>query len=184
MNGIQLYSGRIFDPLWPTPDTFTLEDVIQGMGEAPRFGGHYKIPYKVLQHCLIGARWLRKRGKIKEARYFLWHEGAEGLGFCDLPTPIKYLPEMEPYRILSKAVDFAVFKKVGLLGKPPALVKELDSRMACAEAKVIMNPIPEWANEMDTSDIIIKPSKNPLYVKKEFLKEYSLLFPKGLDITI
>jgi hypothetical protein len=183
MGCIQLYSGRKFDPIWPTPSSFTLEDVLQGMLEAPRFAGQYHIPYKVAQHCLTGARWFRKRNMLREAKFFLWHEGAEGLGFCDLPTPIKYLPEMEPYRILSNTVDLAVFKKAGLLGEKPKDVKDLDTRMAAAEAKVIMNPIPMWSLDFDTTDIIIRPSKNSSYIKQQFIKEYNLLFPEGISLT-
>lgn len=184
MATIQLHSGKHFDPLWPTANSFTLQDVIQGLLQVPRFGGQGHKDYVVLQHCLIGARWFRKRGKLKEARYFLWHEGEEGLGLGDMPTPIKYLEEMSAYRAIGKNVQFAVFKKAGLLGSPPPAVKELDTRMACAEAKVLLNPVPEWALDVDTSDIVIKPYKRRSDLKKNFLKEYSILFPKGIDINV
>lgn len=180
--GIQLYSGRIFRPLWPTPESFTIMDVIQGLVGQPRFANHTKVPYQVAQHCIIGARWFRKRGFINEAKWFLMHEGEEGLGLGDMPSPIKYLPEMEPYRIIGKNVQFAVFRKVGLLGKPPKAVKELDTRMGAAEAKILCKIIPKWATDIDTEDLIIKPYKNPQYGKKAFIKEFNTLFP-DLDLN-
>lgn len=183
MSGIQLFSGRIFDPMWPQPKSFTIEDVAHGLMNISRFAGHLKTPYSVAQHCITGARWFRKRNMITEAKWFLFHEGEEGLGFGDMPTPIKYLDEMEAYRTLGKNVQYAVFRKVGLLGEPPKAVKELDTRMACAEAKILCRNIPSWASAVDTKDIEIKPYKNYWDGKKYFIKEYHKLFPNGIDIT-
>jgi len=183
MSGIQLYSGRIFDPMWPVPESFTIEDVAHGLSGIPRFAGHTKVDYVVAQHCIIGARLLRKKGLLLEAQHFLMHEGEEGLGLGDMPTPIKYLDDMSAYREIGKNVQYAVRKKVGLLGEVPIAVKELDTRMACAEAKVLCRITPDWALAVDTSDIIIKPYKNRKDAKKYFLQEYKILFPNGIDIS-
>jgi hypothetical protein len=176
--GIQLHSGRIFSPLWPTPESFTLYDVIHGISGQPRFAFHTKVPYFVAQHCIIGTRWFLKRGMLNEARWFYFHEGEEGLGLGDMPTPIKYLPEMDAYRSIGKGVQVAVFKKAGLLGTPPPIVKELDRRLGAAEAKILCKVVPQWALEFDTSDIIVKPYKNPFYGKRAMLELFPKLFPK------
>lgn len=179
--GIQLYSGKIFKPLWPDLDSFTMADVAQGLVEAPRFAGHTKYPYKVTQHCVIMARWFINKGMLNEARWALVHENEEGLGFGDLPSPIKYLPEMAGYRALAKVVQEASFRKVGLIGEIPLAVKELDDRMKAAEAKVLQKNVHEWALNIDTSDIVIKPYKNPYYGKKVWLNLFKQLFP-NVDI--
>ncbi len=184
MGNIQLYSGRFFDPMWPTPESFTVEDIAHGLSGIERFAGHTLTDYKVAQHCVVGARWFRKRGMLLEAQFYLFHESEEGLGLGDMPTPIKYLDEMSAYRVMGLNVQLAAFRKVGLLQEPPKAVKELDKRMACAEAKILLNPVPEWAHTVDTSDIIIKPYKNRSQAKKYFLKEYKILFPKGIDIFV
>jgi hypothetical protein len=183
MGSIQLYSGRLFDPLWPTPDSFTIEDIAHGLSEIPRFAGHTKKDYVVAQHCIIGASWFRQRGLLLEARHYLFHESEEGLGLGDMPTPIKYLPEMSAYRAIGENVRYAACRKVGLLEQAPPIVKELDTRMACAEAKVLCHTIPAWAKDVDTSDLIIKPYKKRSDAKKYFIKEYQILFPNGINIT-
>lgn len=175
---IRTYTGKLFSPLWPTPDTIHILDIVKGLMVESRFSGQTLEPYFVLQHCIIGTRWFRKRGMIEEARWFLLHESSEGLGLKDLPTPIKYLPEMSAYRNLCKNVDYAVYRKFGLLGERPAIVKELDTRMRIAEAKVLFDPIPEDCIDVDTSDLVIKPYKRLKDAEKYFLKEFKILFPE------
>ncbi len=180
---ILLYSGRSFRPAWPTPESFTIEDLAYGLDGLNRFAGHAIVRYKVSQHCIIMARWFMQRGMFNEARWALVHEGSEGLGLGDMPTPIKYLEVMEPYRVLCKNVDYAVFRKVGLLGKPPKAVKELDTRMYLAEAKICYKNPPQYILDTDTSDIKIKPYKREGEGKKQFLKLFYQLFPDYEEIA-
>ncbi len=175
--GILLSSGRLFKPLWPTPDTFTIEDIAYGLDGLNRFAGHSVVRYKVSQHCVIMAKWFMKLGMYNEARWALMHEGSEGLGLGDMPTPVKYLPEMEPYRVLCKNVDFAVYRKVGLLGNPSPIVKLLDNRMYLAEAKICYKNVPQYIKDSDTSDLIIKPYKKEGEGMKQFMKLFRILFP-------
>jgi hypothetical protein len=179
--GIQLYSGNIFKPLNPDVNTFTIEDIAQGLVETSRFGGHMQRPYKVCQHTIIMCRWFLKQGMTFEAQCALMHESDEGLGLCDMPSPIKYLPEMLGYRNLCKTVVNAALLKVGIIIPIPPIVKELDDRMKAAEAKVLMRIVPEWARNVDTSDIIIKPYRNPYYGKKVWLKLFKQLFPNYVE---
>jgi len=181
---ILLHSGLEFNPLWPTPDSFTIEDFAHGIHNQHRFGGHTIVDYYVAQHSIIMARWFLKRNMIREAKEALVHEGSEGLGLGDMPTPIKYLPEMEAYRVLCKNVDYAVRRKVGLLGQPPKAVKELDTRMYVAEAKLVYRNVPQWILDTDTSDIIVKPYKNKSEGKKAFMRLFKQLFPDYKEIAI
>jgi hypothetical protein len=174
--GIQTFSGNIISPLWPNKDTIDIIDISHGLGFMCRFAGQCKVFYSVSQHCVIMSRWFRERGMIKEAKYALIHEAAEGLGMMDMPHPIKYLKEMRPYKVLESTYQTAIYRRFGLMDEPPKAVKELDIRICAAEAKVLMNPIPKYALEMDTSDLIIKPYKDIMLGKKNFLKEYEILF--------
>lgn len=176
MSGIQLFSGRIFNPCEITKNSYTLEDIAHGLMNQPRFSGHTLLEYNVAQHCIIMSRWFRKRNKNEEAKWALLHEVSEGLGFCDVPTPIKYLPELQGYRKLSKSVDAQILEHFGLIGKMPKEVKDLDTRMFFAEAKVLLRNVPDSFFEVDTSDLIVKPYRNKYDSKKYFLQEYKILF--------
>lgn len=176
--GIQTFSGHIVSPLWPNEDTIVIEDVAHGLGFMCRFAGQCKVFYSVAQHCVIMARWFRRRGLYKEARYALMHEAAEGMGMMDMPHPIKYLKVMRPYKLLESTYQASLYRKFGLFDEPPPVVKELDVRICAAEAKVLMNPVPSYALAVDTSDLVIKPYSNISDSKKYFLKEYKLLFDK------
>ena len=178
--GIQTFSGHIVSPMWPNKDTIEIVDIAHGLGFMCRFGGQCKIFYSVAQHCVIMARWFRKRGLLIEARYALIHEAAEGMGMMDMPHPIKYLPEMRPYKLLESTYQTALYRRFGLFDEPPAAVKQLDNRICAAEAKVLMSPIPSYALEVDTSDLIIKPYRNIMDGKKYFLREYEILFGGGV----
>lgn len=174
--GIQTFSGHIVSPLWPNKDTIDIVDIAHGLGFMPRFAGQCRVFYSVAQHSIIMARWFRKKGMLKEAKYALMHEAAEGLGMMDMPHPIKYLPQMKPYKLIESTYQTALYRRFGLMEEPPTSVKELDNRICAAEAKVLMNPIPRYAQEVDTSDLIVKPYKNIMDGKKYFLKEYDILF--------
>ncbi len=174
--GIQTYSGNIISPLWPNKDTINIVDIAHGLGFMCRFAGQCKTFYSVAQHCVIMSRYFRKRGMIKEAKYALMHESAEGLGMMDMPHPIKYLAEMRPYKVLESSYQTAIYRRFGLMDEPPPAVKELDIRICAAEAKVLMTPIPQYALDIDTTDLVIRPYKKILDGKKYFLKEYDILF--------
>ena len=97
----------------------------------------------------------------------------------DMPHPIKYLKEMRPYKVLESTYQTALYRKFGLMDEPPKAVKDLDIRICAAEAKVLMNPIPQYALDVDTSDLVIKPYRNISDGKKYFLREYNILFGEG-----
>lgn len=174
--GIQTFSGNIVSPLWPNKDTIDIVDIAHGLGFMCRFAGQCKTFYSVAQHCVIMARWFRKRGMLKEAKYALMHEAAEGLGMMDMPHPIKYLPQMAPYKLIESTYQTALYRRFGLMDEPPPAVKELDNRMCAAEALVLMNPTPKYATAVDTSDLVIRPYKKIGDGKKYFLMEYDILF--------
>ena len=175
--GIQTYSGHVISPLWPNKDTIKVVDIAHGLGFMCRFAGQSSEFYSVAQHCVIMARWFRKRNKLVSARYALVHEAAEGLGMMDMPHPIKYLKEMRPYKVLESSYQTSLYRRFGLMDEPPKEVKELDTRICAAEAKVLMNPIPSYATDVETGDLVIKPYKDIMRAKREFLKEFAILFP-------
>lgn len=176
---IQTYTGKIFYPSWPTPDSICIEDIAHSLGFICRFGGHCRVFYSVGQHCVIMSRWFRKRGRNDLAKWALLHELGEGLGMVDLPRPVKYLDVMKPYRTLEKSVQYAGFRAFGLYGEAPKEVKELDTRICVAEAKVLLpNLHPEnieYINSLDTKDLVIRPYKNIMLSEENFLKEYKIL---------
>lgn len=178
--GIQLYSGRVFYPLTPRVEDFTIMDVAHGLSGQGRWANHTKVPFYVTQHSVIMARIFIKLGMVQEAKEALMHEVEEALGFGDMPSPIKYLPDMAGYRKLAKRTQAIGLSKVGLT-EISKIVKELDDRMKAAEAKVLCHTVPDWATATYTSDIIIKPYKTRERGKKEWLKTFKELFP-NIDV--
>lgn len=174
--GIQTYSGHIISPVFPNRD-ISIVDAAHGLGFECRFSGQCDPFYSVAQHSVIMARWFRKRKRFVEAQYALIHELAEGLGMRDMAHPIKYLPQMKPYKFLESNYQYNLYKTFGLMEEPPKSVKELDQRICAAEAKVVMYPIPDYALNIDTSDLVIKPYKGMYRAREEFLKEFAILFP-------
>lgn len=177
---IQTFTGKKFNPLDPHFNSLCIEDMAHCLSVIPRFMGHTRVPYWVANHCLIGSIWFYKQKRFYESKCFLVHEPEEPyLG--DMPTPIKYLPQMLPYRVLGKGVKEAWFRKLGIFDVPPT-IKELDTRLLVAEYKALFDKQDKkWLKgfgKMDTSDLIIKPYTSWRKLERDFLKQYDRLFDK------
>lgn len=80
----ELYSGKLFDIVKPTPDQIELKDIAHSLSNICRFNGHCKEFYSVAQHSVVVASISPYEHKLAA----LMHDASEAY-LCDLPTPIK-----------------------------------------------------------------------------------------------
>jgi len=141
-------TGARIWPLEPECSEIDWLAVAVGAANTCRFAGQLWQFYSVAQHeILVSERveWLaRQRGHTKDVvRYLaiqaLVHDAAEGLGFGDLPSPIKRHPSQSGYRAAEKAMQTRIAFS---FGHPPprwqpawnALIKHADLELLLTES--------------------------------------------------
>lgn len=113
-------------------DRVTIGDVARGLARRSRFAGHTlgDWPYSVAQHsvlCASLARQLCLSPTLESA--CLMHDAAEALTGCDVPRPVKDVPEMAPFRAMEDSLQRALLHRFGLLTASlewAAMVKAID----------------------------------------------------------
>lgn len=95
---IRTHSGLLVDPMNLQPKDIRAEDIAHSLGAQCRFNGHTSTFYSVAQHSILVAAIVdRLRDGWSVGAEALLHDAPETY-LTDLPTPIKHLPEMQPYR--------------------------------------------------------------------------------------
>lgn len=171
---IQLYSGKAFYPLDPRVEEMDVESIIHGCSLENRYAGQTRLPITVGQHqCHVfdaAITLMESYGfdpKDKElARTIgyesLFHDAHEGLGFRDLPAPIKRYPAFAEYRRLADQCQDVVWE---LLGIKPTLgtsgfVHNMDMVLLATEKRDFCGPEPyEWGRLPDPLPEILVPWK-------------------------
>jgi hypothetical protein len=88
---------NIFDP---ELDEIDIEDIANALSKICRFNGHISDFYSVAQHSVMVSKMLRKCAKDIQ-RHGLLHDADEAY-LCDIPSPLKYMDEMLPYRRIAR----------------------------------------------------------------------------------
>jgi 5'-deoxynucleotidase YfbR-like HD superfamily hydrolase len=139
-------SGNVVEFTNPNPDSLDIDDIAHNLSHACRWGGAVDQFYSVAQHCVLvhdcvlaslGRTHVTLREDYRQiALAALLHDASEYL-LCDMPTPVKYHPLMEGYRILERRLQGAVGDKYGLPAKlfKCQMIKEADMRVRIAEAE-------------------------------------------------
>jgi len=139
---IQTYTGKKFYPIDPDPELICIEDIAHGLSMKCRFNGHCSRFYSVAQHSVLISQLFDSAQVKLEA---LLHDAAEAY-LCDVPSPLKRLPEFEFYRAAEKRLQSAIMRRFGLPEFNP-FVKAADSWMQVIEsgAPLVMGGRhPEW----------------------------------------
>lgn len=160
---IRLHSGELFNPIKPNLDKITIQDIAYGLAGQFRFGGHTR--YTVAQHSVLGSQMIQEP---KESLAFLLHDGAEGLGLLDLPSPIKKSPGLEIYSLIEERLLKGISKKFGVSFTSSKL-KEVDTKMFRTERSVLFG-----IEDSDIFDLDIEVW-SPKKAEREFLKRFYLL---------
>lgn len=121
----------------PNPDDYRIEDIAWGLSWEMRFANHIPRFYSVAEHCVNAARLamsmlpeLGPTDTYAVAQRALLHDAAEGVGWRDLPSPIKKL--IPDYKRYEKLHQRAIYVRFGLPARHErfdGLVKSIDDRL-------------------------------------------------------
>jgi hypothetical protein len=123
---MQTYSGVIFHPLDPKPETIIITDIAAALSKMCRFGGHCSRFYSVAEHCIHVARHAPVRDKLTA----LLHDASEAY-LVDIPRPIK--PQLANYYELENALMEKISKRFGTTWPLPAHIKVIDTMILTDE---------------------------------------------------
>ena len=156
---ITTFSGRVMNPLDPSPEDFCLVDIAHALSMKCRYGGHCRFFYSVAQHSVLCAEVARRAGC--DPRWALMHDAAESY-LADIPRPVKVqLPGFE-------AIELRLLQSIAeWLGLPdpdplPGFVTLIDDQMIAAEWLVLMpdtvvRSFAELPAASPVNDIVIVP---------------------------
>ena len=136
--GIMTHSGAMVSPWRGVP---TLEDIALSLSRLPRFAGHTRRPWSVLQHSFVVERMAQLDGESSQVRLVAlmhdWHESITG----DVPSPMKGYDMAD----LQDLLDLRIYDAYFPGGADASLhfrdkVHALDKRVLLAEAVVVGPP--------------------------------------------
>jgi hypothetical protein len=140
-------SGKRFYPLDPQPDDICIEDIAHHLARICRFTGAVQASdfngsfYSVAEHSVFMALCAPVQHRVAA----LLHDAAEAY-FNDMARPIKYLPEMAPYRALIARTEAVIAEKFKFEYPLPEIVKDLDSRIILDERDQFL-PNADWSED-------------------------------------
>jgi hypothetical protein len=165
---IGTFTNKKYHFLNPSPEEICIEDIAQALSMNCRYSGHVKHFYSVAEHSAIIANLIYKEtGCIKEAFSALLHDASEAY-LTDVPRPIK--PHLNNYAEIEALSESAIQEKFGI-GPMSERTKYIDTHICGAEAKLLFNTIPAWANDFDHIDIQIR-CLSPDEAKSEFMNAF------------
>lgn len=131
------YSGRNVTP--ENTEHPSLTDIAISLSRMPRFAGHTRRWWSVLDHTLLGLKVLEDRNEHREPKLvWLLHDAHESIT-GDIPTPVK-TPELRYKQELLDGLIYGAFApKIDL---ERWSVKELDRECMIAEAHIIGPQVP------------------------------------------
>ncbi len=174
---IQTVSGRRVNPFDPAPDDIDVGDIAVALSNQCRFGGHTRRYYSVAQHaCIVSDQMLERDGDELAARWGLLHDASEAY-LIDLPHPIKHRSELgRLYRAAEERLEVVIRERFGLLGDPPARLKEIDRAVLATERATLTMVAWHWPEleGVEPLDLLIEPW-TPEVAEAAFLERYARL---------
>ena len=136
---IELFTGTLIDPEDLLLTDIKLEDIVIGLSNLCRFGGHCSKFYSVLNHsinCYLES--VSRNYPIEAVKLSFCHDFSEGLGLVDIPFPLKkLLPRYDEIESSVQSVVYERFKVDNSL-ENNKLMKCIDADMAVYEARYLM----------------------------------------------
>jgi len=151
---IQLFSGRVVDPLRPDPAWIDPVDIAHSLGQLARYTGHMCEFYSVGEHSVH----VSQACDPEDALWGLLHDASEAyLG--DMSTPLKHEPTFsDAYRVAESRLMAAICERFGLPPYQPASVSRADRAMLERERLAGLPETDEatllweqWTGDVDTS---------------------------------
>jgi hypothetical protein len=169
-------SRTVINLVNPNPADYKIEDIAWGLSWEMRFACHIPRFYSVAEHCVhaaeIGAA-LFEMGPLARllACRCLLHDAPEGVGWRDLPSPIKALiPEYKRYE---KIHQRAIYERFGLDRENDLLdakVKAIDNHLYELEHSELRLGVPLAGLELQFW--------SPEQARENFLEAFHKLFPE------
>lgn len=120
-------SEKLVDPFNLRNDEIELVDIAHALSRICRYGGKVEGFMSVAEHSIIVAQILVDDGHTDEViRCGLMHDAAETY-LTDMPRPIKYRPEMAPFRAAEQRADEVIAVRFDLPWPFHPAVKEADT---------------------------------------------------------
>ena len=171
---ITTYTGKKFPVKQPRPFDINGTDIAHGLSLTCRFGGQIREFYSVAQHSMLVTSLLPE----KIAAYGFLHDASEAY-LCDIPGPIKGLPEMEGYKELEKRYMKTIYTAFSMREPSEAilrLVKKADALVLRNEAKYFGILNSEW-NVYDMEDVdLLSRCWSPKEAEIRFMTAYDDVF--------
>ena len=174
MNGegqwMQTFTGGTFYPLIPEKNMFSIEDIAHSLSMQCRFNGHTKKFYSVAQHSVLVSLIC----ECENALWGLMHDATEAY-LCDLPRPIKRIPEFKIYRDAEDNMMEKLASFYGLSLPIPEDVHIADKILLFTEKRDLMPPSDwGWGKSIKVLDEKIIPL-DPTAAEKLFLDRFNKL---------
>lgn len=171
---IKTYTGLDiqFKPFNFNAENVNIVDIAHALSNKCRFSGHVPQFYSVAQHSVLVSEQITDRDL---ALYGLLHDASEAY-LPDVPTPLKYLPEMEWFRDLEKVFQSTIMKKFGLPVEEPSIVKLHDKRALYTEKRDLMREadrsteVAEWVAYENVKIIPMTPMEAKVLFLETYLK--------------
>lgn len=168
------YSGRSMAPMAPKAADIAIEDIAHALAHQCRFGGHAMDFYSVAQHSVYVSRVVPPHAAL----WALLHDASEAY-IADIPTPLKRLPVMAPYRAVEAQMQTCCFHAFGLIGEIPPAVADADQALLILEAEALFTPAPAWTHTLREQrgplpTLTITPVAPPV-AKRAFLQRFHAL---------
>ncbi len=168
---VRLHSGKKFHYLNPSIKEIDLKDIVHSLSVIPRFNGHTRVPYYVLQHLCI----CHDAGPEQFRKELIGHDFGE-YTMQDLPSPLKGL--IPQYKEIEKRVETVIAKKFGFDFPYHPVVKEIDLTVLATEMRDLLS------HGQDYKLLPYKPLKEKIIpwntdkCRKEFMKRFNKLYNK------
>jgi 5'-deoxynucleotidase YfbR-like HD superfamily hydrolase len=167
---IQTYSCSKFWPLDPRPEEVKLIDIAHALSRQCRFSGHIDRFYSVAEHSVRVSNLV----PIEHALQALLHDASEAY-LVDVPSPLKKLPEFEPYRQAEKRMQDCIYLSFGLPTEEHHSIKRADLILLATEARDLFPKLhSDWINKAQPLKSKITPWDQDLAKHTFFRRFYQL----------
>jgi len=167
---ILTYSGLTLNIFDPKPESFTIEDIAQGLSNTSRFGGQIQNFYSVAQHSYYVSMDLKGEKQL----WGLLHDASEAY-IQDIITPLKN--RLEVYRDIEDKMMIAIAKAFNL---PNEFLLELDDKTSDIKRIDHKQFLWEWEH-LKVGNV---KGWLPEEAKTKFLKRYDLLTKKREAVSL